>query len=756
MATKWARWLVWAWFALIVPMVLANSAHAQAHFQASFDCNKARGKIENTICAFSGLAALDLELANEYARASSQAVDTQALISSQRQWIATRNACDDIGCLRDQYTRRIAELRALASSPQTGQARPAVSAGQQVANCDLFAAHPFDPGKRAAGVSYGDLQPSAAIDACSAAVAAQPNEGRLHFQLGRALEKANQLPEAISAYQRAAQLGHPGGYSNLGELYRDGKGVARNPQLAEQNFRQAAAKGFPEAQFSLANMILAQSRSAGNVDQARQLLQSAANGGYAAANDVLSTLQPVATRANSIGSVGLLALAGRYATVSAVGKPANCEKNDFTLSFNGDQLTFVERNGKRHVERILNFAGDVLDTQVVSSPDVAAGTTYRYTVFDTDNLSVRNLGSGAAFGLSRCASSAYAQTAPTADQTAALARQQSEAAQRERQAEAQRLAEDAARERHAVAERERQAAAQRAAEEARQREQAAELERQAAAKREADLQAQIVATQKVAEEQQRTLLIGVGAALALVLAGTGVAISIKRKRVDANTLVGQSDAAPQSTKLPAMVSDVLVDEERAQSPPQPPPEAPPLSVAEAASLLAAEPGSPSFKIADDADALLSEQMKTLFYSLKVRSVWLQGSNVVSAAKATVLSRLPHFVLSANATLVIEDTATNLLAPENATGIRVASELVLAGTNTVSADQAQRLTILPRLRVRDDAALELSDTTAAILSSSNAGGIKLATRVVITGSNTVDPAQATHLAKMPHVGNPPRT
>ena len=161
---------------------------------------------------------------------------------------------------------------------------------QQIENCDLFAAHPFDPKKRAAGTTYTQLQPNAAIYSCNAAILSQPNEGRLHFQLGRALEKANQLQQAIAAYQRAAQLGHGGGYSNLGELYRDGKGFPRNQQLAEQNFRQGAANGYPEALFNLAELLLKQSRSDDNVNQARQLLQASASSGFPDASKLLASL----------------------------------------------------------------------------------------------------------------------------------------------------------------------------------------------------------------------------------------------------------------------------------------------------------------------------------------------------------------------------------------------------------------------------------------------------------------------------------
>ena len=74
-----------------------------------------------------------------------------------------------------------------------------------------------------------------------------PTDGQLWFQYGRALEKVNQIPEAFTAYTKGADLDNPGALNNLGELYRDGKGVTRNPYMAEILFQNAAAGHFPEA-----------------------------------------------------------------------------------------------------------------------------------------------------------------------------------------------------------------------------------------------------------------------------------------------------------------------------------------------------------------------------------------------------------------------------------------------------------------------------------------------------------------------------
>ncbi len=84
-------------------------------FGASFDCKKeGLTGIENTICAHSGLSRLDSQLGSVYAVARATAGDgaKDALLESQKSWLATRNRCSSEECLRAAYNDRIAELLA--------------------------------------------------------------------------------------------------------------------------------------------------------------------------------------------------------------------------------------------------------------------------------------------------------------------------------------------------------------------------------------------------------------------------------------------------------------------------------------------------------------------------------------------------------------------------------------------------------------------------------------------------------------------
>ncbi len=85
----------------------------------SFDCSKAAGQVEESICSDPKLAALDVDLARLYAAASAQAdgQELKTLRAYQRGWIKGRNECwKAIGvsireCVEASYRKRIGELR---------------------------------------------------------------------------------------------------------------------------------------------------------------------------------------------------------------------------------------------------------------------------------------------------------------------------------------------------------------------------------------------------------------------------------------------------------------------------------------------------------------------------------------------------------------------------------------------------------------------------------------------------------------------
>jgi uncharacterized protein YecT (DUF1311 family) len=79
----------------------------------SFDCAAARTRGEIAVCSNAGLAALDRNMAAQYARAMSAASpQQQALLRRTRdRFLAYRDRCPDVRCVGDAYVGRMREIR---------------------------------------------------------------------------------------------------------------------------------------------------------------------------------------------------------------------------------------------------------------------------------------------------------------------------------------------------------------------------------------------------------------------------------------------------------------------------------------------------------------------------------------------------------------------------------------------------------------------------------------------------------------------
>ena len=124
-------------------------------------------------------------------------------------------------------------------------------AGETPDACDLAAAHPSDPDRVGPGVPTNEVVTHVAIPACRRAVEAHPEEGRFHYQLGRALvywADANgaDTAEGIAHLEHAAERGHTQGLFVLG-LMRKRFGA---PCAVEPLYRRAANQGLKSARIS--------------------------------------------------------------------------------------------------------------------------------------------------------------------------------------------------------------------------------------------------------------------------------------------------------------------------------------------------------------------------------------------------------------------------------------------------------------------------------------------------------------------------
>ena len=158
--------------------------------------------------------------------------------------------------------------------------------GKAEAECDRLAASPYDPGRKAEGVEFNDIDAAAAIEACRQAVRLNPAP-RLQLQYGRSLQKEEQHIEAVKWYRKAAEQGYASAKSALGWMYANGRGVAKNEEEAVKWYRKAAEQGHANAQNNLGWMYDSGQGVAKNEEEAVKWYRKAAEQGYARAKNNL-------------------------------------------------------------------------------------------------------------------------------------------------------------------------------------------------------------------------------------------------------------------------------------------------------------------------------------------------------------------------------------------------------------------------------------------------------------------------------------
>jgi len=99
-------------------------------------------------------------------------------------------------------------------------------ASDEITRCDELVSHPLDPDRVTTGVSPSDVTSDEGIAACLAAVADDPDNPRLHYQLGRVYYYDGQTDEAIPHLETAAAAGYRQAEFVLGYLYDGGRNGA--------------------------------------------------------------------------------------------------------------------------------------------------------------------------------------------------------------------------------------------------------------------------------------------------------------------------------------------------------------------------------------------------------------------------------------------------------------------------------------------------------------------------------------------------
>src|SRR5260370_32478300 len=161
---------------------------------------------------------------------------------------------------------------------------PAHAQSADLGLCDRLAADPSDPDKPTDVKGTGDIAQSdvaTAIKFCRLASAASR---RALYQLGRAYAANRQLPEAISAYHKAADRGSTSAMVELGVVLATGSGVAKNEAAARKLFERAAAAVKPRGALNLAALSYEGGAPSDPVE-ARALLSRAADTNSAESED---------------------------------------------------------------------------------------------------------------------------------------------------------------------------------------------------------------------------------------------------------------------------------------------------------------------------------------------------------------------------------------------------------------------------------------------------------------------------------------
>lgn len=115
---------------------------------------------------------------------------------------------------------------------------------QKPTGCDALAAHPDDPNKVAPGVSQSAMDKPAAIAACEVAVAADPENPRLRYQLGRAYGYSGQGEKSFAHRKISIAADYPQALFVNGYMHLYGENKAeKDPCRAAELLRRSAQYG---------------------------------------------------------------------------------------------------------------------------------------------------------------------------------------------------------------------------------------------------------------------------------------------------------------------------------------------------------------------------------------------------------------------------------------------------------------------------------------------------------------------------------
>jgi TPR repeat protein len=128
--------------------------------------------------------------------------------------------------------------------------------------CDFEAGDHLDPDGMGITRYANEIRPELALAACEAAIAAEPEVGRFHYQLGRAHLSLRQFDQAQAAFEAARDLGHVRAWNALGTMLYNAErltgGLDRAPasEAVLELYARGSVEGDPYAMYSLGWQLL--------------------------------------------------------------------------------------------------------------------------------------------------------------------------------------------------------------------------------------------------------------------------------------------------------------------------------------------------------------------------------------------------------------------------------------------------------------------------------------------------------------------
>lgn len=128
--------------------------------------------------------------------------------------------------------------------------------------CDFHGGDHLDPDGMGVTRYPNELEPETTLAACQAAVGTDPENGRFHYQMGRALMALRDLRGAEDAFVRARDLGHSRAWYALGlvaqeDAKREGRVIdGKTPEDVLRLYARGVEEGDPYAFYALGRQLM--------------------------------------------------------------------------------------------------------------------------------------------------------------------------------------------------------------------------------------------------------------------------------------------------------------------------------------------------------------------------------------------------------------------------------------------------------------------------------------------------------------------